>query len=76
MWLTHNLNRSAPIRVEALDFNISAPHMHATCLEALALQPGHKVGGRLPAGRRCCHSACNACVAVHTCKGHVGAPFG
>ncbi len=37
--------RSAPIRVEAHDFNISAPHMHATCLEALALQPGHKVGG-------------------------------
>lgn len=36
--------RSAPIRVEAHDFNISAPHMHATCLEALALQPGHKVG--------------------------------
>lgn len=32
----------APIRVEAHDFNISAPHMHATCLEALALQPGHK----------------------------------
>lgn len=32
----------APIRVESLDFNISAPHMHATCLEALQLQPGHK----------------------------------
>ena len=33
----------APIRVEEHDFNISAPHMHATCLEALQLQPGHKV---------------------------------
>lgn len=33
----------APIRVEEHDFNISAPHMHATCLEALALKPGHKV---------------------------------
>ncbi|EFN54990.1 hypothetical protein CHLNCDRAFT_134794 [Chlorella variabilis] len=33
----------APIRVERLDFNISAPHMHATCLEALQLQPGHKL---------------------------------
>lgn len=32
----------APIRVEEHDFNISAPHMHATCLEALQLQPGHK----------------------------------
>ncbi|KAL4452300.1 hypothetical protein ABPG75_007962 [Micractinium tetrahymenae] len=32
----------APIRVEQHDFNISAPHMHATCLEALQLQPGHK----------------------------------
>lgn len=32
-------------RVEEMDFNISAPHMHATCLEALQLQPGHKVGG-------------------------------
>lgn len=31
----------APIRVEEHDFNISAPHMHATCLEVLALQPGH-----------------------------------
>ncbi|KAL4857297.1 Protein-L-isoaspartate O-methyltransferase [Chlorella vulgaris] len=35
----------APIRVESLDFNISAPHMHATCLEALQLQPGHKASG-------------------------------
>ena len=32
----------APIRVEELDFNISAPHMHATCLEALDIQPGER----------------------------------
>lgn len=24
-----------------MGFNVSAPHMHATCLEALDLQPGH-----------------------------------
>jgi len=32
----------APIRVEDMEFNISAPHMHATCLEALELQPGDR----------------------------------
>ncbi|KAI8472709.1 MAG: protein-L-isoaspartate O-methyltransferase-domain-containing protein [Monoraphidium minutum] len=32
----------APIRVEAEDFNISAPHMHASMLEALRLKPGDK----------------------------------
>ena len=26
-----------------LGFNVSAPHMHATCMEALDLQPGHAV---------------------------------
>ena len=26
-----------------LGFNMSAPHIHATCLEALDLQPGHAV---------------------------------
>eukprot|EP00210_Caulerpa_lentillifera_P008674 g8273.t1 len=31
-----------PIRVEDMEFNISAPHMHATCLEALELQSGEK----------------------------------
>ena len=36
----------APIRVEAHEFNISAPHMHATCLEALALTPGLKARAR------------------------------
>ena len=33
----------APIRVEEMGFNISAPHMHATCLEALDLRPGASV---------------------------------
>jgi protein-L-isoaspartate O-methyltransferase len=31
----------AQVRIDAMDFNVSAPHMHATCLEALDLQPGH-----------------------------------
>ena len=30
----------APVRLEEFDFNVSAPHMHATCLEALDLRPG------------------------------------
>ena len=34
----------APIRLDDLDFNISAPHMHATCLEALQLQLGQRWG--------------------------------
>ena len=33
----------SPIRLEELDFNVSAPHMHASCLEALQLQPGHSL---------------------------------
>jgi len=36
----------APIRVAEHGFNISAPHMHACCLEALQLGPGHKCGTR------------------------------
>jgi hypothetical protein len=32
-----------PIRVEQHGFNISAPHMHATALEALDIQPGDRV---------------------------------
>ncbi|KIZ03317.1 Protein-L-isoaspartate O-methyltransferase [Monoraphidium neglectum] len=32
----------APIRVEAEGFNISAPHMHASMLESLRLQPGDR----------------------------------
>ncbi len=31
-----------PIRLDEYDFNISAPHMHATCLEALDIQPGNR----------------------------------
>lgn len=33
----------SPIRVEEHDFNISAPHMHAACLEALEVCPGMSV---------------------------------
>ncbi|GMH40376.1 hypothetical protein BSKO_08280 [Bryopsis sp. KO-2023] len=32
----------APIRVVDMEFNISAPHMHATCLEALDVQKGER----------------------------------
>ena len=32
----------APIRVEELGFNISAPHMHATALASLDLRPGDR----------------------------------
>ena len=30
-----------PLSVPQLGFNISAPHIHATCLEKLKLEPGH-----------------------------------
>lgn len=30
-----------PLAVPQLGFNISAPHIHATCLERLELEPGH-----------------------------------
>lgn len=33
----------SPVRLDDLDFNVSAPHMHASCLEALQLQPGQHV---------------------------------
>ena len=32
----------APIRIVEHGFNVSAPHMHACCLEALKLEPGHR----------------------------------
>ncbi|EIE27207.1 PCMT-domain-containing protein [Coccomyxa subellipsoidea C-169] len=32
----------SPVRLDTLDFNVSAPHMHATCLQELDLQPGHR----------------------------------
>jgi len=48
----------SPIRLEELDFNVSAPHMHASCLEALDLEPGHKV---LDVGAGC--GIINACAA-------------
>jgi protein-L-isoaspartate(D-aspartate) O-methyltransferase len=32
-----------PLRIEELDFNVSAPHMHGTCLESLSLSPGQTV---------------------------------
>jgi len=31
-----------PLAVPQLGFNISAPHIHATCLEKLCLEPGHR----------------------------------
>lgn len=33
----------SPIRLESMEFNVSAPHMHATCIEALDIKPGHRV---------------------------------
>lgn len=48
----HFTKKPPPLsQVERLDFNISAPHMHATCLEALQLQPGQRVGGVRKSGR-------------------------
>lgn len=32
----------APLPIQGMGFNMSAPHMHATCLEALMLEPGHR----------------------------------
>lgn len=55
-----------PIRVEELDFNVSAPHMHATCLEALELAPGHKF---LDVGSGC--GVLTACGAFLVGKGGV-----
>ena len=39
--LVITLRASVQVRLDAMGFNVSAPHMHATCLEALDLQPGH-----------------------------------
>jgi protein-L-isoaspartate O-methyltransferase len=58
-----------PIRVDAENFNISAPHMHAACLEALDLRPGHAV---LDAGAGCGLVAAAAAALV----GRTGAVLG
>jgi hypothetical protein len=34
--------RDQPMHLEEFGFNISAPHMHATCLSALGLKQGHR----------------------------------
>ena len=38
----HEALVDAPIRLVEHGFNVSAPHMHACCLEALKLEPGHR----------------------------------
>jgi protein-L-isoaspartate(D-aspartate) O-methyltransferase len=60
----------APIRVERHDFNISAPHMHATCLEALQLRPGHRF---LDVGSGC--GLLTACGAYLVGRGGVAVGF-
>ena len=50
----------SPIRLTSLDFNISAPHMHATCLEALQLQPGERWA-------RSCTCCIQSLTAQHLC---------
>lgn len=32
----------SPLRLGNLGFNLSAPHIHASCLQALDLQAGHR----------------------------------
>lgn len=49
-----------PIRLQEYDFNISAPHMHATCLEALDVQPGHRYASTN--GISCCLCALSSIV--------------
>lgn len=53
----------SPVRLEALDFNVSAPHMHASCLEALHLQPGHRL---LDVG--------TGCGIIVACAAHIVSP--
>jgi len=38
----HEALRDTPVHLRAHGFNVSAPHMHATCLCALKIQAGHR----------------------------------
>lgn len=46
----HEALRDSPVHLRSQGFNVSAPHMHATCLGALDLQPGHQWAPRSTPG--------------------------
>ncbi|KAK9817485.1 hypothetical protein WJX74_003052 [Apatococcus lobatus] len=59
----------APVRLEEQGFNVSAPHMHAVCLEALDLKPGLRV---LDIGSGCGIITCAAAYLVGATGSAVG----
>lgn len=59
----------APVRLEEQGFNVSAPHMHAVCLEALDLKPGLRV---LDIGSGCGLVTCAAAYLVGATGAVVG----